>query len=1027
MALALLAVTAALAVLLAVRYHLTGPTVAVAILGTVPALAGLYLAWAAVPGAISPPEPGVVNKPAFGRLAGQWVPEDLGVHQVIDHGPMPAYVRRPHDDLLRAVLDPAVAASRLVVLRGGSSTGKSRAAYEAVVGRLADWQLDYPLNAAALAVRLEAGIPARTVLWLGELRQYADDAGGAAVVGRLADLLLGEGHLVVTTVWREQWTAYTAAAKARSGPADPAGAAGRLLERLPELTGTAPAQVDPARGGVIDVPPEFTGDDLDAAAATSDPVLADAVAAAAAAGQDGQVAQYLAGVPDLRDRYASDGGDPYGQAVITAAMDAARLGHASPLPAALIQEAAVGYLTGAQRTKPIATWRGTALDWAAAELRGAVRAVQPIALPSGTGVAGYQVADYLDQYGRRARQDQLGPASLWDALITHTASASDLDRLALAAQARGLYRHAAALWTTAATLGSTYAAAYQLIRLRGASSGDTMRAAQWAATHVRLDDPEGVADLLRELEAVGVGDAVTVLLARDPAGHVCLDDPEGVAALLRALGEAGAGDAVIALLARDPARHVCLDDPEGVADLLRALQAAGAGDAVTALLARDPAGHVRLDYPKGVAWLLGALRAADAGDAVTVLLARDPVAHVRLDYPGAVAELLCELDAAGISDAVTALLARDPAAGRVCFNDPEAIAELLRELRAAVARDAGLLRALGDAGTSDADLLRELLAAGASDAGLLRALDMAAAVDAVAALAIRAAAHVRLDDPWAVAALLEELLAAGAGDAVTALLARDPAAHVRLDDPGGVAELLENLDMAGASDAVTALATRATAHVRLDDPGAVATLLRGMGEAGASDTALLARDPAGHVRLDDPGGVAWLLRTLDMAGAGNAVTALLARDPAAHVRLDDPGAVAALLRELGEAGASDAVTVLLARDPAGHVCLDDPKGVADLLRALQAAGAGNAVTALLARDPAAHVRLDDPQAFAGLLRELNAAGVSDAVTALAIRAADAGMFDLVLRNRPDEASSYPFGREPDGTPSQSWHWQEPAS
>ena len=105
----------------------------------------------------------------------------------------------------------------------------------------------------------------------------------------------------------------------------------------------------------------------------------------------------------------------------------------------------------------IASWRDTVLDWAATELNGAVRALQPVPPPSGTGVVGYQVADYLDQYGRRTRQDRLGPPSLWDALVAHAANASDLTGLGYAARGRGLYRHAAALWTTAAarTCGRT--------------------------------------------------------------------------------------------------------------------------------------------------------------------------------------------------------------------------------------------------------------------------------------------------------------------------------------------------------------------------------------------------------------------------------------------------------------------------------------------------------------------------------------------------------------------------------------------
>ena len=160
------------------------------------------------------------------RPVGRWEPAELGVHPVVGGGPhasMPAYIRRPHDELLRVVLDPEVADSRLIVVRGEACAGKSRAAYEAVADRLADWQLEYPPTVAALAARLEARIPAWTVLWLGELCRYADGDGGAAVLSRLAGLLDGEGHVVITTMWPEHWAAYVTAAGARLGAGDPAG------------------------------------------------------------------------------------------------------------------------------------------------------------------------------------------------------------------------------------------------------------------------------------------------------------------------------------------------------------------------------------------------------------------------------------------------------------------------------------------------------------------------------------------------------------------------------------------------------------------------------------------------------------------------------------------------------------------------------------------------------------------------------------------------------------------------------------
>ena len=85
------------------------------------------------------------------RLAGQWTPDELGVHPVVRGGPLPAYIRRPHDERLRAILAPPVADSRLVVVRGEPGTGTTRAAWEAVADVLAEWPLEYPRTAAMQA------------------------------------------------------------------------------------------------------------------------------------------------------------------------------------------------------------------------------------------------------------------------------------------------------------------------------------------------------------------------------------------------------------------------------------------------------------------------------------------------------------------------------------------------------------------------------------------------------------------------------------------------------------------------------------------------------------------------------------------------------------------------------------------------------------------------------------------------------------------------------------------------------------
>lgn len=133
------------------------------------------------------------------------------------------------------------------------------------------------------------------------------------------------------------------------------------------------------------------------------------------------------------------------------------------------------------------------------------------------------------------------------------------------------------------------------------------------------------------------------------------------------------------------------------------------------------------------------------------------------------------------------------------------------------------------------------------------------------------------------------------------LIARDPAAHAAIDNPLAVAMLLEELREAQAHDQVQRLLTR----FPLDAPDAVANLLMRLRKIRAYDQAqiLLARDPAAHATLANLDAVVKLLRALREAEVHDQAEILAAR-AAAHAPLDDPDAVAGLLYPLSAASNS---------------------------------------------------------------------------------------------------------------------------
>ncbi|MFM9499801.1 sel1 repeat family protein [Streptomyces galilaeus] len=377
-----------------------------------------------------------------------WTPKRLGVHPAIPGHPagagfvLPLYVPRPHDTELRERLAAAVvdgAPPLLVVVRGESCTGKTRTAFEALNTVVPDdFELIFPANANSLLAVLAAGaLATRTILWLNEAHDYLADSEGEAAAATLLRRLDTDGPLIVlATLWPDHDKILTAAPT--PGEVDPHRHARALL----------------AQACRVNVPRSFA-DDLDAVwrVASHDRSLATALEVVTS-----DLTQVLAAGPDLVTHYEHPAGahGVYGRALISAAMDANRLGVAGSLPLDFLQNAASGYLTDCERTAADPDWFIGALAYARALIKQTTRPLQDVPKPSGMGaVPGMvRIADYLQQHGQQTRWALCPPTAFWDAAAEHLTMPADLTRLADAARARLRYRHAAELYCAAADAGA---------------------------------------------------------------------------------------------------------------------------------------------------------------------------------------------------------------------------------------------------------------------------------------------------------------------------------------------------------------------------------------------------------------------------------------------------------------------------------------------------------------------------------------------------------------------------------------------
>jgi hypothetical protein len=241
---------------------------------------------------------------------------------------LPPYVPREHDQVLGRVVRAAVAGrSGIAVLVGGSSTGKTRACWEALA-LLRDqdppWQLWHPINPTRPDAALQelAGVGPRTVVWLNEAQFYLDpaEAGlGERVAAGLRELLRAPARapvLVLATMWPPFWHALTAR---------PDGGEDRHAQARELLAGHD-----------ITVPVTFSSAQMSQLTQAADARMV----LAARSARDGAVIQFLAGAPELLARYRN--APPAAAALICAAMDARRLGMGAGLPQVFLEAAAPG-------------------------------------------------------------------------------------------------------------------------------------------------------------------------------------------------------------------------------------------------------------------------------------------------------------------------------------------------------------------------------------------------------------------------------------------------------------------------------------------------------------------------------------------------------------------------------------------------------------------------------------------------------------------------------------------------------------
>jgi TPR repeat protein len=350
-------------------------------------------------------------------------------------GRVPVYVPRDLDARLDAALARALANGGLVLLRGDSTAGKSRTAYEAARRLPGELRLLIPTKRDSLRALLDGGVELReVVIWLNDLERWL---GADGLDVGLLRRLLGDGDrrvLLLATIRASEYN-----------------------KRSPEHDRDHP---EPERDVVraerelldqavdFELPRRFSPAELQRAGDRAwDPRISDALDHA---GQYG-LAEYLAAGPRLwlrwRNARAVDSLDyeQAGAAIVAAALDCRRAGLSRPVPTRLLEELYQGYMDApvAGRLGPDAFHNG--LAWA----RTPVQATSALLMP---GEGGEVVFDYLLDRLQPDPDTPMVPPRVWESVLADLRPEDGVD-VGVAAHWAGQHSFAERAWQQAADAG----------------------------------------------------------------------------------------------------------------------------------------------------------------------------------------------------------------------------------------------------------------------------------------------------------------------------------------------------------------------------------------------------------------------------------------------------------------------------------------------------------------------------------------------------------------------------------------------